>query len=131
MCTTSFLAEISQYITIGDLTGLGNTVPQSDIEAIHPLETHLTLPSLSFDDIDGFVDLAPKLTSEEEDALLKVKLPSNIWSMSLWILRHQDSTGDFPDWVANFIRRVIQLLENLPEEGPNQSSGGTTEGTQK
>lgn len=34
----------------------------------------------------------------------------------------------FPDWIANFVRRVIQLLENLPEEGPNGNAGGATEG---
>lgn len=44
------------------------------------------------------------------------------------LLFNQDSTGSFPDWIASFIRRVIQLLENLPEEGPNGSSGGPTEG---
>ncbi|KXN83586.1 Proteasome activator complex subunit 4 [Leucoagaricus sp. SymC.cos] len=109
LCTTSFLVEISQYITIGDLTGFGENAPQSDIEPTLPPETHLTLPSLSFDEADGFADLTLRLTIEEEDALLK------------------DSTGSFPDWVASFIRRVIQLLENLPEEGPNGSSGGATE----
>ncbi|KAG1755021.1 uncharacterized protein EDB91DRAFT_1096855 [Suillus paluster] len=50
-----------------------------------------------------------KLPNEVEDALLK------------------DSTASFASWVASFIRRVIQLLENLPEEGVNGSAGGTTE----
>jgi len=40
----------------------------------------------------------------------------------------QDSTGGLPDWVTSFIHRVIQLLENLPEEGPEGSAGGATEG---
>lgn len=31
-------------------------------------------------------------------------------------------TGSFADWVTQFIRRVYQLQENLPEEG-----GGATE----
>ncbi len=40
----------------------------------------------------------------------------------------QDSTGSFADWVTSFVSRVIQLLENLPEEGPNGTAGGATEG---
>jgi proteasome activator subunit 4 len=60
---------------------------------------------------DGLEDtMELKLSNEAEDALLR------------------DSTGSFASWVASFIRRVIQLLENLPEEGPNGSVGGTTEG---
>jgi proteasome activator subunit 4 len=39
----------------------------------------------------------------------------------------QDSTRDFPDWIANFIRRVIQLLENLPDEDQNGNTEETTE----
>lgn len=45
------------------------------------------------------------LSRDEEDALLR------------------ESTADFPDWIANFIRRVILLFDNLPEE-----AGGATEG---
>ncbi|KAG1884289.1 hypothetical protein F4604DRAFT_1518830, partial [Suillus subluteus] len=50
-----------------------------------------------------------KLSNEAEDALLT------------------DSTGSFAIWVASLIHCVIQLLENLPEEGPNGSARGTTE----
>lgn len=60
---------------------------------------------------DGVEDtMEPQLTEDMENALLR------------------DSTSGFASWVANFIRRVIQLLENLPEEGANGSAGGTTEG---
>ncbi|KAF5355656.1 hypothetical protein D9756_004216 [Leucocoprinus leucothites] len=104
LCTTSFLVEISQYITIGDLTSFGDTVPQSDVEPTLPPETHLTLPSLSFGDVDAYADLIPKLTTEEEDALLKARFPQSFGSP---LFAH--------------------LLENLPEEGPNGSSGGATE----
>ncbi|KAF9036519.1 hypothetical protein BDZ89DRAFT_1100671 [Hymenopellis radicata] len=38
-----------------------------------------------------------------------------------------DSTGSFADWVTSFVGRVIQLLENLPDEGPNGAAGGATE----
>ena len=40
----------------------------------------------------------------------------------------RDTTGSFASWIASFIRRVIQLLENLPEEGANGIAGGTSEG---
>ena len=49
-------------------------------------------------------------SKQEEDALL------------------QDSTGDLPDWIENFIRRVILLLENLPDEDSAGNADGTTEG---
>lgn len=49
-------------------------------------------------------------SKQEEDALLK------------------DSTGDLPDWIENFIRRVILLLENLPDEDSTGNADGATEG---
>jgi hypothetical protein len=54
-------------------------------------------------------------------------VPSLMW-ISPSLNSKQDSTGGLPDWVASFIRRVIQLLENLPDEGPDGSAGGATEG---
>lgn len=53
------------------------------------------------------LEIEPRHTDEEEDALLK------------------ESTSSFADWVASFIRRVILLLENLPEEGASGSNGTT------
>lgn len=47
----------------------------------------------------------PLLSRDDEDALL------------------QESTAGFTDWIASFIRRVILLFDNLPEE-----AGGATEG---
>jgi len=49
-------------------------------------------------------------SKQDEDALLK------------------DSTGDLPDWIENFIRRVILLLENLPDEDSSGNADGATEG---
>ena len=49
-------------------------------------------------------------SKQEEDALLK------------------DSTRDLPDWIENFIRRVILLLENLPDEDSSGNADGATEG---
>jgi len=70
-----------------------------------PYADSRTIPSDGGDDA-----LELQLTREMEDALLR------------------DSTGGFASWVASFIRRVIQLLENLPEEVAHGSAGGTTEG---
>jgi hypothetical protein len=55
-------------------------------------------------------------------------LPSLLVKVTSLIGETQDTTGSFPDWIASFIRRVIQLLENLPEEGPSGSAGGASEG---
>ena len=49
-------------------------------------------------------------SKQEEDALLK------------------DSTNDLPNWIENFIRRVILLLENLPDEDSSGNADGATEG---
>ena len=53
-----------------------------------------------------------ELTHEEEDAILR------------------DTADTFASWVTAFLRRVILLFENLPEEGPNGTAGGATEGEQ-
>ncbi|KAF8807238.1 hypothetical protein BYT27DRAFT_7232792 [Phlegmacium glaucopus] len=108
LCTTAFLVEISQYIKIGDLSDEAESV-RLDSEPTLPIGHAVSLPSFSMDELDPYMDMASRLTNEEEDALLK------------------DSTGSFPDWITNFIRRVIQLLENLPEEGPNGAAGGASE----
>lgn len=51
-----------------------------------------------------------QLSEEEEDTIL------------------QNTCANFADWVAAFLRRVILLFENLPEEGDNGPGGGQTEG---
>lgn len=55
---------------------------------------------------EAMVDDGPLLSVDEEDALLR------------------ESTAGFTDWIASFIRRVILLFDNLPEE-----AGGATEGS--
>ncbi|KAG6845633.1 hypothetical protein H0H87_005840 [Tephrocybe sp. NHM501043] len=111
LCTTAFLVEISQFIKFSDLTtGEEPHPPPRDTEPTLPVTNAGTLPSFSLDDVDGhYTDFESRLSDEEEDALLK------------------DSTGNFPGWVASFVRRVIQLLENLPDEGPDGSAGGASE----
>jgi|ERR1700733_3196569 proteasome activator subunit 4 len=67
-----------------------------------------TKPSLSAKDIEGReFEIELTASNNEEDNHLK------------------DTTGSFADWVTNFILRVIQLLENLPEES---AAGGASEG---
>ncbi|KAF8887958.1 hypothetical protein CPB84DRAFT_1816581 [Gymnopilus junonius] len=112
LCTTAFLVEISQYIMIGDLTAFDKLkLSQLDTEGILPTPQPVSLPSFSLDEVNGgsLEAMEPKLSTQDEDALLK------------------DATGSFSDWVTNFVRRVIQLLENLPEEGPRGSAGGASE----
>jgi proteasome activator subunit 4 len=62
---------------------------------------------VSFGDaqLEAEMNDGPLLSVDEEDALLR------------------ESTAGFPDWIASFIRRVILLFDNLPEE-----AGGATEG---
>ncbi|KAH7923993.1 hypothetical protein BV22DRAFT_1196262 [Leucogyrophana mollusca] len=99
LCTTAFLSEISQYIMFGDVTSYDD----SDAYSAADLSGNITV----LNGLDELTD--PTLTQAEENALLK------------------DTTASFASWVANFIRRVIQLLENLPEEGANGSAGGASE----
>jgi proteasome activator subunit 4 len=110
LCTTAFLVEISQYIQIGDLTvtddASRNQHSLTDSEHPLPADNRGSYPSFS---IDATSENEVILSGEEEDELLK------------------DSTASFPDWIADFIRRVIQLFENLPEEGPNGTAGGASE----
>lgn len=99
LCTTTFLSEVSQYIMFGDVTSS---------EGLEASDVDISSGQITLDDGPGDT-IQLKLSNEAEDALLR------------------DSTGSFASWIASFIRRVIQLLENLPEEGPNGSTGGTTE----
>ncbi|KAF5337122.1 hypothetical protein D9611_003196 [Ephemerocybe angulata] len=113
LCTTAFLGEISQYIEIGDLTEFDEE-ESSDSSELSSNDSRPAfrsrMPALSLDDLEGnFLDGAGTLSRKDEDRLLR------------------DTTGSFPDWIASFIRRVIQLLENLPEEGPSGSAGGASE----
>lgn len=99
------MSEISQYIKFGDLT----------TEAVSKTNGYLE-PEDRSPNIDVFPEgvepgMETHLSRGQEDLLLR------------------DSTGDLPDWVANFVRRVILLLENLPDEGASGAADGATEGT--
>ncbi|KAI0274846.1 hypothetical protein BC834DRAFT_814888 [Gloeopeniophorella convolvens] len=107
LCTTTFLIEISQYIQFGDLTSRGITM-SADIDSSTPTNVDVPngYPSVPLGDgyIEAELNDGPSLSKDEEDALLR------------------ESTAGFPDWIASFIRRVILLFDNLPEE-----AGGATE----
>ncbi|KAI0050704.1 hypothetical protein FA95DRAFT_1581074 [Auriscalpium vulgare] len=106
LATTGFLLEVSQYIEFGDLTSSEDSIPV-DIEARVSKGSETPngiVPFVSIDDLEGETGTDPKLTKDEEDALLK------------------ESTSGFPDWIAAFIRRVIVLFDNLPDE-----DGGASE----
>jgi len=108
LCTTTFLIEISQYIKFGDLTSRSITL-SADVDSSAPADVDIPngFSSIFLGDAHTEAELndGPLLSMDEEDALLR------------------ESTAGFPDWIASFIRRVILLFDNLPEE-----AGGATEG---
>jgi hypothetical protein len=95
---------------IGELAAPDNgTVAMSDgqstpIEKPDPRKL-LKIPAFSMAGLGFFAgndappEIERRMSKTEEDAKLL------------------ETTGSFADWVASFIRRVILLLENLPEEG--------------
>ncbi|CAL1696420.1 unnamed protein product [Somion occarium] len=105
-CTTAFLIEVAQYIKFGDLASMNQPKLVVDIglESTSP-------PSLQIDNMPAGIDEGDEeqLSEQDEDALLR------------------NTCGDFADWVAAFLRRVIVLFENLPEEGATGTAGGQTE----
>ncbi|KAJ7666434.1 hypothetical protein B0H17DRAFT_1162542 [Mycena rosella] len=96
--TAEFIVEISQYIMFSDTTQLEPEFSSST----WPTTPATLIPSFSMDDVQSDTEF-PRLSDEEEDMLV------------------QDATGSFADWVTQFIRRVYQLQENLPEEGGGAS----------
>lgn len=103
------MSEVAQYIKFGELTApeapIGN-----GIDSAPPRSADA--PVLEIEPFPEGVESGTgvELTRDEEDAILR------------------DTSGTFADWVAAFLRRVILLFENLPEEGPNGAAGGATEG---
>ncbi len=81
----------------------------ADVDSCTPANVDIpngfSLTSLGEVHIDIELSDGLSLSKHEEDALLR------------------ESTADFTDWIASFIRRVILLFDNLPEE-----AGGATEG---
>ena len=105
-CTTGFLVEVAQYIKFGELI---STEP-----APFDPDTGLTAPQspkLEF-------RLPGQMAFGDEDQYSKDEQDSFVITMS----------EQFADWVAAFLRRVILLFENLPEEGADGNAGGQTEG---
>jgi proteasome activator subunit 4 len=125
LCTTAFLVEISQYIMISEVASSDNTdtpgaVTPSIGVSTPPVDPRklLKIPSFNLKGVgffqgadDDLPSVYPRRSKRDEDAELI------------------ESTGSFADWVASFIRRVILLLENLPEEGVTGNfTGGASEG---
>ena len=106
------MSEVAQYIKFGELTapeapivnGIDSAPPRSADAPVREIEP---FP----EGVESGTGV--ELTRDEEDAILR------------------DTSGTFADWVAAFLRRVILLFENLPEEGPNGAAGGATEGQQQ
>ena len=115
MCTTAFLVEISQQVKFGDLTTIEAAAVTEDTAQAPwspQVKANGQLPTITFDILPDPFEPGeePRLSDQEEDVLLR------------------ESTSGFANWVTSFIRRVILLLENLPEEGTSgQSGGGNTE----
>lgn len=97
---------------IGDLSSAPDTsMTHADIVPLGSVGRVDSTPFFSAGDIEAReYGLEPRLSNKEEDTLLK------------------DTTGSFADWVTSLIRRVIQLLENLPEEGAHGNAGEASEG---
>src|SRR6266702_1909621 len=96
LCTTTFLIEVSQYIKFGDLTSRSITM-SADVDSCTPANVDIpngfSLTSLGEVHIDIELSDGLSLSKHEEDALLR------------------ESTADFTDWIASFIRRVILLFD--------------------
>ncbi|RPD81724.1 hypothetical protein L226DRAFT_527984 [Lentinus tigrinus ALCF2SS1-7] len=108
-CTTSFISEIAQYIKFGELAANADTYMGNGIDTAK--EPSSDTPVLEIEPFPEGLDAGPDahLTKAQEDTILR------------------ETAGTFADWVAAFLRRVILLFENLPEEGPNGAAGGATE----
>ncbi|PVF98837.1 hypothetical protein CPB86DRAFT_757643 [Serendipita vermifera] len=131
VCTSSLVKDIAQFIKFGDLTEFTNSQPNGFISPAFlstpgtpgtPRRTSGTstptmkiiLPTINI--AHGFTgdetpnDSEPRLPDSEEDALVK------------------ESTASFSNFVTSWFRRVITLMENLPEEGqPGTRAGGEDE----
>lgn len=109
LCTTAFLVEISQSIEFGDLTQEASVESRARSSTASASDAIVTdFPKLTIDESPiGVSGEIPRLLKAEEDALLC------------------ESTRGFPDWVASFIRRVILLFENLPEDTGGEVRSGT------
>ena len=78
------------------------------------MDTGMTAPQL----VEGDINLPDRISFAEEEHYSKEDEDALVISMST----------QFADWIAAFLRRVILLFENLPEEGANGNAGGQTEG---
>ncbi|KAI0094570.1 armadillo-type protein [Irpex rosettiformis] len=105
-CTTAFLVEVAQYIKFGELSA-GKSVA-------YDTDTGMPVPESPSMDLK----LPHSIDNDEEEHYSKEEEDAIVITMS----------EQFADWVAAFLRRVITLFENLPEEGGiTGTAGGQTE----
>ncbi|KAG9025662.1 hypothetical protein FRB95_009933 [Tulasnella sp. JGI-2019a] len=115
LCTTALMVEIAQYIKFGDLTVVEPAAVSDDTAQASwspKVERTAPLPSVVVEQpAEAEENAQPQLSNDEEDKLVR------------------DSSAGFANWVTSFIRRVILLLENLPDEDPTANPGGGGGGT--
>ena len=97
------MCEIAQYIKFGEI---GSIERVDGIKIDTGLESPV-MPTLQIDRMPDGIEPGSdaELSRGEEDTIL------------------QNTCANFADWVAAFLRRVILLFENLPEEGSGQTEG--------
>lgn len=100
--------EVARYIKFGELT----PTEKGDVYDVDTGLLKSEKPSMAIKLPDNMAfEQHEQFSKEEEDAV--------VVAMS----------AQFADWVAAFLRRVITLFENLPEEGGTTgTAGGQTEG---
>lgn len=101
---------MARYIKFGELISSTEASIGNGIDVVHVPSADA--PDVEVERFPAGVGMGEQLTREEEDAILR------------------DTADAFAGWVTEFLRRVILLFENLPEEGPNGTAGGATEGEQ-
>lgn len=106
LCTTAFLVEIAQHIKFGDLTNVDSNGISIDETGDGRVAPAFQAAETKTPQLNGDGGFESKYSDEKEDNLVK------------------DSSQGFADWVTSFFRRVILLMENLPDEGSMGSRAG-------
>ncbi|KZT40114.1 hypothetical protein SISSUDRAFT_983884 [Sistotremastrum suecicum HHB10207 ss-3] len=108
LCTTDFLVEAAQYIKFANIADEEFPYAVTDDTYGHVPASASPTPMVT---VESFLDDGqseePKISTAEADEMLRI------------------STMGFADWATSFFRRVLLLLENLPDEGLGSRSGET------
>lgn len=110
LSTVAFFIQALSTVKIDDMTQLealqDSGSPRMTLDGVREPTPP---PSFDIEDVDADPDAPPKLSKEEEDALVR------------------ESTADFPEWIAKFFKAVLALYDNLPEPGRSGRAGGKLE----